>query len=517
MLWNELKRIFTKLPILILFIIILPVFATSSIIIGIRAPTAPSELSDEEIIALETRLNNIRDIIEFEVDDFAPELLKAFDDFTDTWDPFFNHSNINDFRDSFETLRQAYINFAKAVETGLGGGASIVLITGNNYNTLRRGMDEFERILITPNYDAQALNYNILYEIRSALGRADNHVEDIRRILYNTHSIVFDDDEILELAEILFYRVIPYLDAATSPDRYGHSLAVACEYLELNIMLIQARHTNNITRFQGFSDFNQYVTRDRIAILSVLINENKIESDFSTPFHFNQVLHAQTGTTGMDFVFNNLELVSIPLIILACLIVVFCIFDDIKKNTIIGSLVGPQSRRKVITAKLLACTITIAFAIGIFGFLFFMTAMIITGTVTAPTILTAFGGAAIKISPFLLLLIYLISLFFKVLFFASITALFCINAKSLKSVLIKSGIIIGVIILLNAFLSVVWPLVFYQYLPLIALDFAGFFGIGFMLSGHLASTFIWFTLPIMLIIWGAIITATILKFNKRDF
>jgi hypothetical protein len=167
--------------------------------------------------------------------------------------------------------------------------------------------------------------------------------------------------------------------------------------------------------------------------------------------------------------------------------------------------------------KLLACAIAIALLIGIFGSLFFITATIITGTTTAPTILTAFGGTAVKISPFMLLFIYLLSLFFKILFFASITALLCINAKSLKRILITSAIIIVAITLLNVLFTIPWLPVFYQYLPFLALDFAGFFGVGFMLSRHLASTFIWFTLPVMLIIWGVIIALTIRKFNKRDF
>jgi hypothetical protein len=65
--------------------------------------------------------------------------------------------------------------------------------------------------------------------------------------------------------------------------------------------------------------------------------------------------------------------------------------------------------------------------------------------------------------------------------------------------------------------TVIFNLAFYQYLPFAAIDFAGFLGVGFLMTHHLASTFIWFTLPVLVVAWIIIITATVRKFNKRDF
>jgi len=515
MLWGELKRIFTKLPILVLFLVVIPVYAISSIIIGIKQPDTTQYMFDEQ---LEIRFSNLESIIDFEETNYATELAQAFDAFTDKWDPFFgSHATLASFQNSFCELNSAYIAFAQAVETSFSG-TSTVLITGGSYSALRRGMQELEKsIEFEPTFNANTLNEFQLFEKRGALSIAwDNYAYRIPDILRNTQSLVFDWEQQREL-EQLFDKVTVYVESAADEQQRMEFLAVACEYIELNIKLIQSRQTNDITRFQGFANFNQSATKDRLAVLEVLITEQRASSEYSTPYRFGHVLHAQTGTSGMDFVFNNLELITIPLIVLSCLIVVFCIYSDIKKNTIIGSLVGSKSRRQVLGTKLLACTIAIALLIGIFALLFFLTATIITGTATAPMILTAFGGTAIQISPFLLLMVYLISLFFKILFFASITALVCINAKSIIPILIISGATIAAIILLNVLFTIVWPLAFYQYLPLVALDFAGFFGVGFMLTRHIASTFIWFTLPIMLIIWCAIIGATFRRFNRRDF
>ena len=160
--------------------------------------------------------------------------------------------------------------------------------------------------------DPFTLNRELLFEITLALGRAwENHAKHIPSALQNTQSITFNEAQKTELRTILEYRVTPYLNAATSPEQYEHFLAVACEYLELRVRLIQARHTNDISRFQGFSNFNQFEASDRIAILNVLITENKTFFDYSTPYQFGRVLHAQTGTSGMDFVFNTVPAVLI--------------------------------------------------------------------------------------------------------------------------------------------------------------------------------------------------------------
>jgi len=517
MLWGEIKRIFKKVPILVILVVILPVFAVSAIVVGVKEPTTPPEFSVEQVTLLEKEFNSWKNIIECDGITNAPELQDEFEKLKIEWGKLYdrnNHATLFLFQTTFVGFISAYDGFATAVKNGLGG-ATTVLITESASVSLQKAMHEIER-----NIDFNPFHVNSVDELFAKmipLGHAwDNYARHIPDILQDTQTVTFSTDEKNELIRIL-NRVQAYLNAAGTPTQLGAFLPVACEYLELNINLVKANSVNNITHFQGFTNFNHSATRDRIAILGTLVTEHKTHLDYSTPYTFGKVLHAQTGTSGMDFVFNNMEQISILLILLGVIIVVFCIFDDIKKNTIIGSLVGPGSRRKVITAKLLACAITIALAIGIFGLLFFTVATIVTGTATAPTILTAFGGSAIKISPFMLLFVYLLSLFFKILFFASITALFCINAKSLKSILIKSGIIIGVIILANALFTLVWQLLFYQYLPLIALDFAGFFGVGFMLSAHLASTFIWFTLPVMILLFAGIIAATIYKFNRRDF
>ena len=525
MLWGELKRIFTKLPILILLLVILPVFAVSAIITGIKSPSTPSALSYEPLEVWQDRLSDLERVVDHDGEEFETSLFVAFREFTETWDTFVNHDypstagGWTTLRNSFCEMITAYQDFETIANASFTG-ASNVMITSGNFKTVQKGMQEFKRILITPNYNVNALSdldlWNVVVEVRRELESAEGYAVDMLAILSNTKSIVFDWDERRELEEHLD-KAIAYVESAEGEQQRTEFLIVACEYIELHIQLVQARHTGNITRFRGFASFNRPATKDRLAVLGVLIDEQKSIFDYSTPYKYGSILHEPTGTSGMDFVFNNLELISIPLIILACLVVVFCIFYDIKKDTIIGSLVGPKSRRQVLTAKLLACTIAIALIIGIFGILFFLTATIITGTATAPTILTAFGGTAIKISPCLLLMVYLLSLFFKMLFFASITALICINAKSIIPILIIVGSIIAAIILLNVFFTIVWPFVFYQHLPFIALDFAGFFGIGFMLSNHLASTFIWFTLPVMIIIWCVIIGATYRRFNRRDF
>lgn len=562
---NELKRIFTKAPILVLIAIIIPIFVISAVCTGVKTPSLP--LVDLKTSDYREALANFdsgdpviaysKSVIDEPLDDLekiiksgdydTTFLYEQFDTFARTWNEFLTLRQddralevyLNELRGYFYTVNSSYIAFETEVNR-LFSGASRMLITQDNYKILHKWMTDTAKII---EYDASIINVlseTALYQKRFGLqvpwdayahksGVLEKH--KVYLALHNSNSIKFTEEQKTTLLHIYSNQIIPnkneienqvhesqnYKESRIAISRYADYVRVSCDYLNENIRLMQNKNTKDIKRFQGFGTFNKAQTRDRMAVLEVIVLKGKASFDYSTPYAFGKVLHKGTGTTAYDFLFNNLELITIPLIAIACLIVMFSIFDDIRKNTVFATLLSPQGRRSTIVAKLLACTITIAAVITAFAFLFLASAAMITGNVAAPSVLLAFGGKAHMISPFTLLTVYMISLFFKILFFASVTALLCIDADSYKEVIVRTLFVIGAITALNLIFTVIVPLIFYQYLPFIGIDFAGSLGVKFMLSRYMASAFVWYTLPVMLIAWISIIVTAIVRFEKRDF
>lgn len=566
---NEIRRIFTKAPVMVLLCCIIPVFVISAIIVGIKPPSPPLvdlrtsdfnqalvnfESGNPETIQyskarINEPLDDLRDLIYAGDIDFTEDLYETFELFAREWNPFITIVNDGSrtydeylmlYQDYYLAVNESYKFFEKEIEK-IFCGASRLLITPKNYDIIHKWMKETAKAIVyDQGFDARNLNEAALNQKRIILQEAwdkyahkSNELEkhDIYRALHNSSSIIFTEAQKETLRNIYANQIEPnrleferqihasqnYSERRLAITEYADYVCLSDEYLNVRIKEMQSKNVKGITKFKGFSNYNRATMRDQAAVLAVLVSNGKTSFDYSTPFQFGKVLNQNAGTTVHDFIFNNFELISIPLIILACLIVVFCIFDDIHKKTVFAALLSPSGQRRVIFSKLLACAIAIAAVTAIFSFLFLATASLATGGATAPAVLYAFGGKAHFISPFNLLLIYMLSLFFKILFFGSITALFCINAESYKEIIIKAASIIGAVIVLNTLFTVIFSFVFYQYLPLASIDFAGFFGIKFMLSRHLASIFIWFTLPIMLLIWAAIITVTVVRFERRDF
>ena len=516
-LFIEIKRIFSKLPVLVMLGAIVPVFVISALAVGVKSPATalPDSFYENKVTELNQRLDDLKDIFTSE-NEFS--LHEPYDEFESALTDFWNNKNeicYNDAKAAFESFKKDTKEIFSA--------PSKILITKRDYQTLDDFLTKFsaifDRAIDTTSTDQlkdQSANLQIAWDKFIDPSREHDEYE-IFKIVKNANSITFIDEQTDELATFCAEQIDPKLADLDDAVRHADFLETSCEYLELRIKIMQADNTKNITQYCGYDDFNRDAARDRLAVLGFLVETGAASFDYSAPFAFGKASHIDTGSTALDFVFGNMELITIPLIIFAMLVVVYCIFDDIKNKTVFAALVSPQTRRRVIAAKLLACAIAIAAVVGIFGLLFYMTGAALTGAASAPAVLYAFGGRAHLMSPMLLMLVYLSSLFFKVLFFAAITASLCINCETLREVLIKSAVAVGLVILLNLLLTVVFPVAFYQYLPMIALDFAGFFGVSFVLTGHLASTFIWFTLPFIIVIWFAIIASIVYKFDRKDF
>ena len=484
----ELKRIIFKAPVLALLLFIVPAFVITALVTGIESPA-------DEAPANETSLHEMHALIWDEVD-YANELRVSFAQFDGLLDSFFGYSSdiydhISETADAFDNLNNAYINFYVLAEEYLFSGAARIQMSKENFRNLESATHaiaehiEFEGY-ITPGVDgliAKRLGISIAWE--------DKGGKNIEGILKSASTIVLTE-----------------VQRDSLKSEYTEVFGIYGEYSNVGYDYLYMQYCKTV----GLE-----YSKGELKVLSFMVSGGYTWDEFASPYKFGGVAHKQDGTSPFDFIFNCFELLAIPLILFGILLAAFCIFHDIKKNTVITPLIAPQSRTRVILAKLMAVAIVIAMVIVLFFILYYATAVFITGTILSPTIITTFGGSVIQISPFTLILVYMLSLFFKVMFFATVSAFICINATRIRSIVVGALMLVFLILMLNLTFTVLLPVGIYQFCPLLALDFAGYFGLGMALSGFTASLGVWFALPIMIIIWVLLIMSTVKRFNRKDF
>ena len=485
----ELKRMIFKAPIMVLLVFIVPAFVLTAFITPVK--------NVEQANSANTDLHEIHSLFWDEID-YVQELSTRYTTFQDTVLPFIGYDvpSIDDYYetvlDAFDSFNSSFINFYNLTYEYLFANSTRVQIKQIDLDKLEKAIDAIA-VYIEFNYNDYTVDAEGLKAKRIGIYFAweDSGGKNISGILAGIKPIELTPDQRSDLKEM--YNKVQ--------SAYGDYSDVGYMYLDMQYR-----------KAAGLS-----YSEDELKILGVLVDGRHALDDFARPYSFNNVAHKSMGTSPYDFIFNAFEILAIPLILFGVLAAAFCIFDDIKKNTVITPLIAPQSRTRVILAKLSAIAIIIALIMILYFILFYSVAIVVAGTVAPPTIITVFGGTVIKISPLILLLIYILSLFFKVLFFAAVAAFISINANSIRSLVTKVILLATLIIMLNVTFTVLLPVGFYQFCPFLALDFAGYFGIGLMLSKFTSSVGVWFALPFMLIILLFVVAGTVKRFNKKDF
>jgi hypothetical protein len=210
-----------------------------------------------------------------------------------------------------------------------------------------------------------------------------------------------------------------------------------------------------------------------------------------------------------------MELAVIPLIILSTVLAAAAFFTDIHQNTIITALSARRGRRSIAVSKLSAVLIAAAgaalvltAAYTIIGILFYNagaadpTAYLFNGT--EPAVMTSVNYYTV----------YFLSLILKLSVFIITAGLFSLSkAEPLYAVGLTLLTAI-MIILTNAIFG---GFLFYQFIPILAIDPINYFGATLFLSPMPPEFNILYTMPLFFAIVAVAIWQLIYNFRKRDF
>lgn len=245
-----------------------------------------------------------------------------------------------------------------------------------------------------------------------------------------------------------------------------------------------ANRGGSVRQYQGFDHIAGGAARAVFLRNRYLVESGANTFDYSQPLRFWNVMHARTGTGFADFVFNNLELVKFVLILFVVLLVVHCVWNDINRKTIAGTLVTHRNRAFVIMMKMVAIWATVAGVLAAFVGVYAIIGFWMGVYALPPVLFVSSLGMVYTASTTAYLGVYLAGLFLKLIFFATLGTYVCLAAKSTRavwSILLKLAIV---------FFAFTWAMLFISNL---------------------------ITVPLMVVIWGLLVWGILHQFKGRDF
>lgn len=256
--------------------------------------------------------------------------------------------------------------------------------------------------------------------------------------------------------------------------QYCSTAKVATQVIDSEIKLAKAGNKSDayLQTCIDFKNFRRYELTENLNINKYLIDNNMYEYNILRNFNFNKTSGYKENM--FDFAFFALQIASIIITLFLVFSISAIIADEQNKGTIKLVAIRPISRNKILSGKFIGAIsssiilllITMAGAL-IFGFMSFGL------PTTTSVILSVNAGSAFSMNVYLLFLIYIVNIIINLLLIGSIALFFaCLTRSNVITIFVSSALYILSISLSNVFNSATWT----KFLPIANLDLIKFFG-----------------------------------------
>lgn len=234
---------------------------------------------------------------------------------------------------------------------------------------------------------------------------------------------------------------------------YKSIVLMAKSNLENEFLLLKLDGIKNakVNTYVTFTKVNMYKTREDITKYSYLLNNDEFDIDYSNNLSFKET--ASFKPSAFDFTVFAMQILSI-------IIVVFCLFfgasliaGEQSGGTMKMLAIRPYTRNKIYGGKILACAIFMIILLLISFVASFVIGLALYGT-NIPNILVIFNATKpVVMSPFGVLIIYLLTLILNLIFFISLAMMISVLFRSSTIAVLVSFIAYILTIVLNMTLS----------------------------------------------------------------
>lgn len=273
---------------------------------------------------------------------------------------------------------------------------------------------------------------NLLNEFESKNEYLNNLKSDIQELYTNSQQ--YEDGNINKInIQNIGDKILHYLSTQTNLITKIENTAI--------ISLSKNYKDSYLSQFVGYENFNSYLLREKITKSNFLLNNNILDENIASTFSFG--VNTSETTNAFDYLYFALEIQSIFIVAFVVIIGAGMIAKEHSEGTIKLLAIRPYSRNKIMLSKILA-TILVAFiflAVGVF--VSFIAGSIIYGASIQNMLIILNSNLPIVLPNILVMLIYLLLLFVKIIFYAMLAIMISTLIKSfVVSVLLSSGIYI---------------------------------------------------------------------------
>jgi hypothetical protein len=279
-------------------------------------------------------------------------------------------------------------------------------------------------------------------------------------------------------------------------------------------LLLDKNFDGNIFHFTNFTDYNPDTATAAVTLNNYLL-EKGLHDNSAHAFAFGDIFNTNNSISLFDFIFTNLEIAAIPLAIIAIIITASAFWTDIHTNVIIETVASRRKRAAIVLTKIFASLIAILGVLLSLILIYTLSGTLLFDATVTPNIVALFNNRTPMVfTPANYFAFYILSLIFKLFVFMLGAGLFSLSKSAPIFVVGFSLLAALLMILTNALFG---PVIFYQYVPLLALEPIKYFGAKLFMSPMPTQFNILYTLPLL----GALVIIgffqLVWNFAKKDF
>lgn len=330
-----------------------------------------------------------------------------------------------------------------------------------NFDDFRRGdFISFAKTLID-NYSLDASEV-VLSEVQK-----DPIV--IKEETYNEIVKKYNTDALAVLESYYFDKIHKFYDEKSSSTAesdiasINELIANYYSFAQMNIKVLESKFLllkinqktdTQIKDLVGYNELSKYSINEEIQIYNYLIENNKFDYNYLTSFNFNQASGATSNA--YDYTVYAMQILSILIIVFSTFYACSSIAGDQSSGTMKMIAIRPYTRTKLFSGKFLSCLM-----FGILLMLVSFVASFVVGAVSfgipMSECLVVFDATTIlTLNPFVMLLIYFLSLVANLLFYISLAMLICLLCKSNTLSVFLTNVVVAAQVILNGVVDKIW-------------------------------------------------------------
>ncbi len=410
--------------------------------------------------------------------------------------PALNSSSINDLKNYSDAIILKLNSAKSEINDAVKSDDISILITENNYKNLIKDLEQCVEIFVL---SSKAPNELSTYQDIAKKINNSNALDNLKNYTIKDMTNITISAESLENLNSLYSKAKTYQETllSTSETQKTNKNVGIQTYRNtlLNYFYVTKQYTSlventilydnvlnlsdaTIRKYKGYNDKTIYSLRESITKNEYLLENNKTELNYATPFKAG-LLSSEENV--FDLMYYGLSICGIILLLFSVVLITRQFSGEFSDGSFKVLLTHSAKRHKVLTAKMLS-TLLICLAFMLVSTLILFIVGAITYGVESTTILAVFnGGSAFEVSPFALLAIFFGLETIKIFFFILIATTI--------SIIFRHQWISGTISVVLLVLTITAPLflnnsIIFAYTPLAGIDMFKYFGSGLLVGNE---------------------------------